>query len=111
MAYNAVGNATNRTFERTLTYDKYTDPKVLEKEMDLVFSKSWRLVGHVSQLEKVGAFFTTEVANEPIIVTRGQDEVIRAFYNVCPHRATKLEKMSQVRRKFYNAPTMVGHLN
>ena len=52
MAYNAVGNATNRTFERTLTYDKYTDPKELEKEMDLVFSKSWQLVGHVSQLEE-----------------------------------------------------------
>lgn len=70
MAYNKVENVTNRTFERTLTYDKYTDPKVLEKEIDLVFSKSWQLVGHVSQLEKVGSFFTTEVANEPIIVNR-----------------------------------------
>lgn len=99
MAYNTVENASNRTFERTLTYDKYTDPKVLEKEIDLVFSKSWQLVGHVSQLEKIGAFFTTEVANEPIIVTRGQDEVIRAFYNVCPHRATKLEKSESGKKK------------
>ncbi|MFJ8068593.1 aromatic ring-hydroxylating dioxygenase subunit alpha [Peribacillus sp. NPDC096447] len=99
MAYNKVENATNRTFERTLTYDKYTDPKVLEKEIDLVFSKSWQLVGHVSQLEKVGSFFTTEVANEPIIVNCGQDEVIRAFYNVCPHRATKLEKSESGKKK------------
>jgi phenylpropionate dioxygenase-like ring-hydroxylating dioxygenase large terminal subunit len=99
MTYNKVENATNRTFERTLSYDKYTDPKVLDKEMDLVFSKSWQLVGHVSQLEKVGAFFTNEVANEPIIVTRGQDEVIRAFYNVCPHRATKLEKNESGKKK------------
>jgi len=99
MAYNTVENASKRTFERTLTYDKYTDPKVLEKEIELVFSKSWQLVGHVSQLEKIGAFFTTEVANEPIIVTRGQDEVIRAFYNVCPHRATKLEKSESGKKK------------
>jgi carnitine monooxygenase subunit len=99
MAYNKVENVSNRTFERTLTYDKYTDPKVLEKEYDLVFSKSWQLVGHVSQLEKVGSFFTTEVAKEPIIVTRGQDEVIRAFYNVCPHRATKLEKSESGKKK------------
>ncbi|MBX9974588.1 aromatic ring-hydroxylating dioxygenase subunit alpha [Cytobacillus firmus] len=98
-AYNKVQNATNRTFERTLTYDKYTDPKVLEKEMDLVFSKSWQLVGHVSQVEKAGDFFTAEVAGEPIIVNRGKDEVVRAFYNVCPHRATKLEKNAAGNKK------------
>ncbi|HEY9577059.1 MAG TPA: Rieske (2Fe-2S) protein, partial [Pseudobacillus sp.] len=99
MAYNKVENATNRTFERTMTYDLYTDPKVLDKEMDLIFSKSWQLVGHVSQLEKPGSFFTTEVAKEPIIVVRGQDEVIRAFYNVCPHRATKLEPSEEGKKK------------
>ncbi|MCM3403561.1 MULTISPECIES: aromatic ring-hydroxylating dioxygenase subunit alpha [Cytobacillus] len=98
-AYNKVQNATNRTFERTLTYDKYTDPKVLEKEMDLVFSRSWQLVGHVSQVEKAGDFFTAEVAGEPIIVNRGKDEVVRAFYNVCPHRATKLEKNAAGNKK------------
>ncbi|SDI93333.1 aromatic ring-hydroxylating oxygenase subunit alpha [Alteribacillus bidgolensis] len=90
--YNSVKNASNRTFERVLTYDKYTDPKVLEKETELIFSKTWQLVGHVSQLEKQGSFFTTEVAGEPILVVRGKDDVIRAFYNVCPHRATQLEK-------------------
>jgi carnitine monooxygenase subunit len=99
MAYNKVQNATNRTFERTLPYDKYTDPKVLEKEMDVVFSKSWQLVGHVSQLEKPGDFFTIDVAREPILVTRGKDEVIRAFYNVCPHRATKLERTEAGNKK------------
>lgn len=99
MAYNPVQNTTTRTFERTLTYDKYTDPKIHDLEMDLVFSKSWQLVGHTSQLEKAGAFFTTEVAGEPILVTRGKDDVIRAFYNVCPHRATKLEKADAGNKK------------
>ncbi|MED3561415.1 aromatic ring-hydroxylating dioxygenase subunit alpha [Bacillus xiapuensis] len=97
--YNEVQNKANRTFERTLTYDLYTDPKVLEQEMEDVFAKSWQLVGHVSQLEKPGQFFTTDVAGEPIIVTRGMDEVIRAFYNVCPHRATKLEKNESGQKK------------
>ncbi|WP_172372641.1 aromatic ring-hydroxylating oxygenase subunit alpha [Sporosarcina jiandibaonis] len=99
MVYKTVMNATEKTFERTLTYDKYTDPKVLEKEMELVFSKSWQLVGHVSQVEKAGAFFTADVANEPIIVIRGTDEVLRAFYNVCPHRATKLERNDSGQKK------------
>jgi carnitine monooxygenase subunit len=99
MVYKTVMNATEKTFERTMTYDKYTDPKVLEKEMELVFSKSWQLVGHVSQVEKAGAFFTADVANEPIIVIRGTDEVLRAFYNVCPHRATKLERTESGKKK------------
>ncbi|MFS0576355.1 aromatic ring-hydroxylating dioxygenase subunit alpha [Sporosarcina sp. 179-K 3D1 HS] len=99
MAYNKVINKSNRTFERTMTYDKYTDPKVLEKEMELIFSKSWQLVGHVSQVEKAGSFFTAEVANEPLIIIRGTDEVVRAFYNVCPHRATKLEQKEAGKKK------------
>lgn len=92
MAYNKVENATTRTFERTLTYDMYTRPDILDKELNLIFSKSWQVVGHISQVEKNGAFFTVEVAREPIIVIRGTDGELRAFYNVCPHRATKLEK-------------------
>ncbi|PLR77136.1 (2Fe-2S)-binding protein [Bacillus sp. V3-13] len=99
--YNPVINNSSKTFERTLTYDLYTDPKVYQQELNDVFAKSWQLVGHVSQVEKVGQFFTTEVAGEPIIVTRGKDEVIRAFYNVCPHRATKLEKEEAGTKKIF----------
>ncbi|OKL35362.1 aromatic ring-hydroxylating oxygenase subunit alpha, partial [Domibacillus mangrovi] len=78
---------------------KYSAPEYHEKDLELVFSKSWQLVGHMSQLEKAGAFFTTEVANEPIIVTRDKDDVVRAFYNVCPHRATKLERTEKGNKK------------
>ena len=99
MAYNKVENATNRTFKRTLTYDKYTDPAVLAREKEQIFAKSWQLVGHISQVEKAGAFFTADVAGEPIIVMSGTDEVLRAFYNVCPHRATKLERNESGNKK------------
>lgn len=99
MSYNPVQNKASKTFERTMTYDLYTDPKVFELEQELIFSKSWQLVGHTSQVEKEGQFFTTEVAGEPIIVTRGMDGEIRAFYNVCPHRATKLEKKESGQKK------------
>jgi phenylpropionate dioxygenase-like ring-hydroxylating dioxygenase large terminal subunit len=83
----------------TLPYRLYVDPKILEKENDMVFSRTWQYVGHVSQVKKPGDFFTCEVAGEPIIVIRGQDEELRAFYNVCPHRATKVEKNEQGNKK------------
>jgi phenylpropionate dioxygenase-like ring-hydroxylating dioxygenase large terminal subunit len=101
MAYNEVQNNANRTFERTLTYDLYTDPKVCTQEMEDIFAKSWQLVGHVSQLENSGQFFTVEVADEPLVITRAHDGVIRAFYNVCPHRATKLEKKETGQKKIF----------
>jgi len=74
---------------------------VLEQEMEDVFAKSWQLVGHVSQLEKPGQFFTAEVAGEPLLISRANDGVIRAFYNVCPHRATKLEKTEGGQKKIF----------
>jgi len=68
----------------------YTDPDVLEVEKRLIFSKTWQYVGHTSQLQQPGDYFTVEVVDRPIIVVRGQDGQIRAFYNVCTHRASKL---------------------
>ncbi|GMB09509.1 choline monooxygenase [Thermolongibacillus altinsuensis] len=68
----------------------YRDPEVLEVEKREIFSKSWQYVGHISQFKKPGDYITTEVANKPIIVICGNDGEIRAFFNVCTHRAAKL---------------------
>ncbi|NYF25245.1 aromatic ring-hydroxylating dioxygenase subunit alpha [Sporosarcina sp. JAI121] len=68
----------------------YTKPEVLEVEKSEIFSKTWQYVGHVSQFNKTGDYITTEVAGRPIIISYGKDEEIRAFYNVCPHRASRL---------------------
>ncbi|MGZ4159690.1 MAG: aromatic ring-hydroxylating oxygenase subunit alpha, partial [Neobacillus sp.] len=68
----------------------YTKPEVLEVEKREIFCKTWQYVGHSSQLRNSGDYFTTEVADRPIIVSHGQDGEIRAFYNVCSHRGAKL---------------------
>jgi phenylpropionate dioxygenase-like ring-hydroxylating dioxygenase large terminal subunit len=65
----------------------YTDPAILAWEKEKIFTKIWQPVGKLDDLLRVGDFFTCEVADEPLIVTRGLDKQLRAFYNVCPHRA------------------------
>jgi len=65
----------------------YVDPRIAELEARTVFSKTWQLVGRVEQVEKPGQFVTASVAGEPIVVVRGNDSVLRAFYNVCRHHA------------------------
>jgi choline monooxygenase len=65
----------------------YVDPRIAEIEARTVFSQTWQLVGRVDQVEKPGQFVTATVAAEPIVVVRGDDGVLRGFYNVCRHHA------------------------
>lgn len=65
----------------------YVDSRVARLEGTAVFSKTWQMVGRVDQVERPGQFVTANVAGEPIVVVRGNDGVLRGFYNVCRHHA------------------------
>jgi choline monooxygenase len=52
-----------------------------------VFGRTWQLVARTGQVQKPGEFVSTTLAGEPIVVVRGNDNVLRAFYNVCRHHA------------------------
>jgi choline monooxygenase len=65
----------------------YVDTRVAELESKTVFSKSWQMVGRADQVEKPGQFVTANVAGEPVVVVRGNDSVLRGFFNVCRHHA------------------------
>jgi choline monooxygenase len=65
----------------------YVDPRIAELERLNVFGKTWQLVARTDQVQKSGDFIATSVAGEPIMVVRGSDNVLRAFYNVCRHHA------------------------
>ncbi|HVF90342.1 MAG TPA: SRPBCC family protein [Blastocatellia bacterium] len=71
----------------TLPSEWYTDPALLEREKEKVFSRTWQLVGRTEQVSAPGDYFTATIGDEPIIVARGADERLRAFSNVCRHRA------------------------
>ncbi|HET8648926.1 MAG TPA: aromatic ring-hydroxylating dioxygenase subunit alpha [Gemmatimonadales bacterium] len=68
----------------------YTDPRFLELERLAIFGCTWQGIGHAAQVEEPGCYFLAEVAGEPLIVVRGKDRVLRAFYNVCRHRGGPL---------------------
>jgi choline monooxygenase len=65
----------------------YVDPRIAELERQTVFSNTWQMVGRTDQVEKPGQFVTATVAGEPIVVVRGNDGLLRGFYNVCRHHA------------------------
>lgn len=84
----------------TLPSDWYTSLDVLKLEKQRVFGRSWQLVGRADQVARPGDYFTASIADEPIIVARAADEKLRAFSNVCRHRAGPVAAGSGNRRAF-----------
>jgi choline monooxygenase len=72
--------------ERTLPYAWYSDPDVLRREHELIFSPSWQYVGHTGLVPEPGTFFAGRAGRMPVLVTRARDGELRAFRNVCRHR-------------------------
>lgn len=71
----------------TLPAQANIDPEVFAQEKQRIFGRTWQLVGHRRQVENPGDYFTAQVVEEPLLVVRGADGQLRAFFNVCRHRA------------------------
>lgn len=89
--------------QHTLHSRYYTDPAFYEFDKEQIFYRTWQYVGHVSDIAKVGDFFTTKVADESLLIVRGEDQQVRAFYNVCRHRAHLLAS-GRGNRRFLACP-------
>ena len=76
----------------TLPSRYYTDPAILEREIAGIFRRSWICVGHLCDLRESGSYLTETLAGQPLLVIRGQDGELRAFFNVCQHRGHELLK-------------------
>ena len=74
----------------TLIPDAYSSPEFFALEQEKVFTTGWVAVGLVGDVDRPGACVVVDVAGRSIIVTRNRHGVLRAFHNVCRHRATKL---------------------
>ncbi len=74
----------------TLPSRLYTDPQVFVEEQDRIFARAWLFAGHQTQLPAPGDYFTCQAAGERLIVIRGRDGDLRAFYNLCRHRGHTL---------------------
>ena len=71
----------------TLPASWYSDPEIWQAERREVWAKEWIHVGYRYQVDRVGGYVTDDIAGYRIFVHRGTDGELRAFHNVCPHRA------------------------
>jgi phenylpropionate dioxygenase-like ring-hydroxylating dioxygenase large terminal subunit len=75
---------------RTLPAAAYTSADVFRIEQQEIFARMWVCIGREADLPAAGDFLTVAVAGDSVIVVRGTDDVLRAFYNVCRHRGARL---------------------
>jgi choline monooxygenase len=68
----------------------YLDPEMLEAEQRLIFERTWQLMGHVSALPRPGSYTTGFAGDQPVLVVRDEEGRLRAYRNVCRHRASCL---------------------
>ncbi len=68
----------------------YVDDDVLTQEKEKLFFKSWQYACHISELSEPGDYVATEILGQNVFVVRDEDNEVKAFYNVCPHRGHKL---------------------
>jgi len=68
----------------------YWDAGVHEVEQERVFERSWFCLGRQEEAPEVGDYLVRRVGREEVLVLRGKDGVLRAFYNVCRHRGSVL---------------------
>lgn len=74
----------------TLPAAYYTDPVMFRAEIERLYFGRWICAGRAERIPNPSDFFLCDVAGESVIVTRSADGIIRAFFNVCRHRGTRM---------------------
>ena len=68
----------------------YLDDAVLAWERTHLFAGAWVCAGRAADLADVGARRAVNVGDDAVLLVRGDDGVLRGFFNVCQHRAHEL---------------------
>jgi len=71
----------------SLHADAYTQSEWFDADKKNIIGRSWQWVCHVEKTREPGSYATAEIAGQPIAVVRDKNGALRAFYNVCKHRA------------------------
>lgn len=75
-----------------LPVEQYVSQEFFELEKEHIFRKSWLLVGRESDVKVPGDYqnFMVDTLGVSVVITRGKDQKLRAFYNACTHRGARL---------------------
>lgn len=97
-------NETVRPEEGVIPAYVLGDPAVYKLEHEKVFLKTWVFLGHESEIPNKGDYILRDLAGYSVIVSRGEDGVIRGLYNMCTHRGMKLCRADKGNKANFTCP-------
>ena len=103
-ALEHVRNETTDEFDAVAPFgpEEYTDPRIAQRERDLVFGRFPSIVAHGSELPEPNDFMTVRMPRNNIIVVRQRDRSVKAFVNLCRHRGAMLEERDKGRCRIFS---------
>ncbi len=79
-----------QTLDHGIRVGRYTDPRFLELEFEKLWSKVWQIATRIDAIPEVNDFYTYNIGERSVFIVRTDEETVKAFHNVCPHRGTAL---------------------
>lgn len=80
----------NREPNKTLPREFYVDQEVFEEDLSRIFHTNWLFAGHTCEIPEPGDYFLLPVGAEELIVLRDKEGAVRAHFNVCRHRGSRI---------------------
>jgi 3-phenylpropionate/trans-cinnamate dioxygenase alpha subunit len=68
----------------------FIEPEIYRLELDRIFARCWLFLCHETQIPRPGDFFTTYMAEDPVLVVRDSSGRVGAFLNSCRHRGNRV---------------------
>ena len=68
----------------------YASDEFFAVEIERIFEREWVPLGRVDEIPDPGDYFTTELAGDPLLIVRGDDNRVRVLSNVCRHKWTEV---------------------
>lgn len=68
----------------------YYDQAVYDFEMEAIWKAEWLFICNECELPEPGDFRTIEIGNNSIIIVRSDENTVKAFYNTCRHRGSRI---------------------
>jgi phenylpropionate dioxygenase-like ring-hydroxylating dioxygenase large terminal subunit len=81
---------THRAKPGPIPFERYTDPALVQREIDLIWNKCWTVACREEDIPNVGDMVRYDLVDTSYVVVRAAPDTIKAFHNSCRHRGRLL---------------------
>jgi phenylpropionate dioxygenase-like ring-hydroxylating dioxygenase large terminal subunit len=83
------------TLQHGIRSGRYTDPDFLKLEFQKLWRRVWQAAARLDEIPEPGDYTVYDIGDQSVLIVRLQDNSIKAYHNVCPHRGTALAETGQ----------------